>query len=630
MNTPRLPAPFIVLLLVLVNFSCAPEAELPPPNIVWITAEDMSPVLGYLGDSYAITPNLDALAKESIIYSHAFATSPVCSPSRAALINGVMASVQGAHQMRSAYPLPDEWDGFPALLREAGYYTTNNVKTDYNSGRAETIIAASWNENSDTADWRGRQENQPFFAVFNHMVSHQSRSMVWPYDTFQEEVQSQLTPEQIHDPAAAPVPPYYPDTPLIRQTIARFYDCVTVMDKQAGEILAQLEADGLLEDTIIFFYSDHGTGLPRHKRALLDSGMHVPLLVRFPEKYRHLAPLDAGVTTDRLVNFADFGPTVLSLAGLDIPEYMEGVPFLGPAMGAQHQYVFGHRDRIDEAIDLSRSVRDQRYHYVRHYMPHMSYNQQTAWPDQGEIRHAFYAMAGKDAMTPAQAHFAGPDKPMEELYDAFEDPQHVNNLADDPAFAAIKERLSTALNEHMVDHFDLGFIPEIEMATQAAGVAPYDWARSGAYDIEAHMAAAENVGTDNFAAFDEALASPLPGVRYWGAVGYTAATSLSRDAVGTLRQALSDTSPIVRIEAATALLKHRQPAGALETLTNLLMDNNEMVILYAARAIELAGPNASAARADMQVLHDKYKSVTTDPGLFIGFATSGYLNRVKG
>ncbi|MEM8488479.1 MAG: sulfatase-like hydrolase/transferase [Bacteroidota bacterium] len=630
MNAPRQLAPFACIFLLFANLNCTTPPDLPPPNILWITAEDMSPVLGYLGDTYAVTPNLDELAGESIIYSHAFATAPVCSPSRAALINGMMASVQGAHQMRSDYPLPEGWDGFPALLRDAGYYTTNNVKTDYNSGRADTIIAASWNENSATADWRGRAEEQPFFAVFNHMVSHQSRSMVWPYETFQAEVQSALTPEQIHDPAAAPVPPYYPDTPLVRQTIARFYDCVTVMDKQVGEVLARLEADGLMDDTIIFFYSDHGSGLPRHKRALLDSGMHVPLLVRFPEKYQHLAPLDAGATTDRLVNFADFGPTVLSLTGVAVPPYMQGVPFLGPAAGPLHRYVFGHRDRIDEAIDMSRSVRDQRYHYVRHYMPHLSYNQQTAWPDQGAIRHVFYAEAAKGAMTPAQTHFAGPTKPIEELYDSFEDPQHLNNLAADPAFAEIKTRLQEALNEHLVDNYDLGFIPEIEMALQAGGSAPYDWARSGAYDVEVHMNAAAHVGTDNFTAFDQALNSTLPGVRYWGAVGYTAASSLSRDAVGTLRKALSDTSPIVRIEAATALLKHRQPAGALETLTNLLMDDNEMVILYAARAIEIAGENARAAIDDMQVLNDKYEGITTDPGLFIGFATSGFLSRVKG
>jgi arylsulfatase A-like enzyme len=174
--------------------------------------------------------------------------------------------------------------GFPSFLRKARYFTTNNVKTDYNSGNYQEIIKASWDVNSAAAHWRNRQQGKPFFSIFNLMTSHQSRSMVWPYEKFVSDVQSQLTKSEIHDPARVPLPPYYPDTPIVRKTVARFYDCVTVMDKQVGAILQQLEDDGLAEDTIVFFYSDHGSGMPRHKRALLDSGMRVPLLVRFPQK----------------------------------------------------------------------------------------------------------------------------------------------------------------------------------------------------------------------------------------------------------------------------------------------------------------------------------------------------------
>lgn len=261
------------------------------PNILWITAEDMSATLGCYGDSFATTPNIDRFAKQSSRFTHAFATAPVCSPSRACLINGCIATTQGTHAMRSRFPLPAEMKGFPSILRQAGYYTTNNVKTDYNSAAEESIIAASWDDNSETADWRGRKTNQPFFSTFNLMTSHQSRTMVWPYKQFEDEVQSQLRANEIHDPGRVPLPPYYPDTPLVRKTLARYYDCVTVMDTQVGEILKQLEADGLADDTIVFFYSDHGSGMPRHKRALFDSGMHVPLLIRFPDKYQHLAQL---------------------------------------------------------------------------------------------------------------------------------------------------------------------------------------------------------------------------------------------------------------------------------------------------------------------------------------------------
>ena len=627
MNNNTLTVSLIVFALI-SGFSCQPAPSTDQPNIVWITAEDMSPVLGYLGDTYAITPNIDKLAGESVIYTHAFATAPVCSPSRAALINGIMASAQGTHQMRSAFPLPANWTGFPALLRDAGYYATNNVKTDYNSGHADAIIAASWNQNSDTADWRGRNLDQPFFSVFNHMVSHQSRTMVFPYEEFQNVVQSQLASDQIHDPAKAPVPPYYPDTPVIRKTIARFYDCVTVMDKQVGAILDKLREDGLLEDTIIFFYSDHGSGMPRHKRVLLDSGMQVPLLIRFPEKYKHLAPAEAGSQINRLVNFADFGPTVLSLAGMDIPDHMQGIPFLGHADGTPHEYVYGHRDRIDEAIDMTRSVRDHRYHYTRNYMPHLGYNQQSAWPDQGEINHEFYALA-RGEMTVPQRHFAGPTKPLEELYDAETDPHSLHNLVDSPEHHEILQRMRDALSQNLIAQRDLGFIPEVEMGKQTRGTTPYDWAHTDQYDLIAHMAAAETVGSNDFEQFRTLLESPLPGVRYWGAVGYSAAPTLPVDELPVLRNALTDVSEIVQIEAASALLKHGLTTESLKTLTALLTHEDETVVLYAARAIELGGENSKPAYAAMKALNDRYASVTSDPGWFIAFSTQGFLNRVQ-
>ena len=214
----------------------------------------------------------------------------------------------GTNQMRSSFPIPRGVHGFPSYLRDAGFYTTNNVKTDYNNGDAVRLTKESWNESSSSAHWRnsGRKKDQPFFAAFNDMTSHQSRTMVWPYSAFQEHVQSKLSAKQIHDPEKAPVPPYYPDTPTVRKTVARFYDCVTVMDQNVGRILAELEEDGLSDDTIVFFYSDHGSGMPRHKRLLLDSGMKVALMVRFPKKFQHLAPASPGDKLDRLVSFVDF------------------------------------------------------------------------------------------------------------------------------------------------------------------------------------------------------------------------------------------------------------------------------------------------------------------------------------
>ncbi|MBT3467841.1 MAG: sulfatase-like hydrolase/transferase, partial [Opitutae bacterium] len=225
------------------------------PNILWITAEDMSPTLGCYGDQFADSPNIDKLANESVLYTNAFASAPVCSPSRSCIINGLYATSQGTQQMRSAFPIPDYMTGFPSFLRKVGYYTSNNVKTDYNSGNYEAIIKACWNESSATAHWRNKKAGQPFFSIFNLMTSHQSRTMVWPYDKFVRDVQSKLPKSLLHDPAKVPLPPYYPDTPVVRKTLARYYDCVSAMDQEVGDILKQLKADGLSDDTIVFFYS---------------------------------------------------------------------------------------------------------------------------------------------------------------------------------------------------------------------------------------------------------------------------------------------------------------------------------------------------------------------------------------
>ena len=324
--------PFRAALTALALLLPAASSAADTPNILWITAEDMSPTLGCYGDAYATTPNLDAFAKGAVRYTRAFAAAPVCSPSRSTLITGIWAPNLGTSQMRSTFPLPPDVKGFPTYLREAGYFTTNSVKTDYNTSDEPRLIKESWDESSDAAHWRSalRKDGQPFFAVFIHTVTHQSRTMVWPYPVFKAAVQSALKPAEIHDPAKATVPAYYPDTEIVRREIARFYDCVTVMDAEVGKLLQQLEEDGLADDTIVFFYSDHGSGMPRHKRLLHDTGMRVPLLVRFPEKYKHLAPAAAGETVDSLVTFADFAPTVLSLASVPVPEAMQGEIFLGP------------------------------------------------------------------------------------------------------------------------------------------------------------------------------------------------------------------------------------------------------------------------------------------------------------
>lgn len=625
-------ARWIVIAILALSPTLHPRPAQPAerPNILWITAEDMSPTLGCYGDEYATTPHIDALARESVRYTHAFATAPVCSPSRACLINGCIAVAQGTHPMRSTFPIPEPMIGFPARLRAAGYYTSNNVKTDYNSAHADQITARSWNDCSETAHWRNRSSDQPFFAVFNLMTSHQSRTMVWPYQQFQDEVQSQLKPSQVHDPASVPLPPYYPDTPVVRKTLARYYDCVTAMDQQVQALLDQLQSDGLADDTIVFFYSDHGSGMPRHKRALLDSGMHVPLLIRFPERFRDHASGPPGTTTDRLVSFDDFGPTVLSLAGVPQPPHrMTGKPFLGEQRTEPREYVFGHRDRVDEIIDMARSIRDHRYLYIRNFMPHLGYNQPGAWIDQGEIRHEFYRLAQAGKMSPAQWHFAGPTRAREELYDCQADPQNLQNLANSTQHQAILQRMRGRLRTAIHETRDLGFLPETEQWKVAQSQPPMSWAETPAYQLDTILGAAERVGLESQAEFRAGLQHQQAAVRYWSALGYSAADQLLDPDSAALKTALSDSAAVVRIEAANALARHQMLSEALPVLIELLQHDDLTVVLYAARTIERLGASARSARAAMQELFDRHADQPGDLSWFIRFTTTGFLSRLE-
>ena len=606
------------------------------PNILWITAEDLSPALGCYGDAYAHTPRLDALAAEGVRYTGAFATAPVCSPARSCLITGVFASTLGTMHLRSAYPIPRFICGWPGALREAGYYTTNNVKTDYNTSDEPRLIDEAWDDCSAEAHWRGRKPGRPFFAVFNHMVSHQSRSMVWPRKKFLEEVQSQLADDEIHDPAEAPVPPYYPDTPLVRRVVARFYDCVTALDHQVGRLLDALEEDGLADDTIVFFYGDHGNGMPRHKRAVLDTGMQVPLIIRFPEKYAHLAPAKAGGTVDRLVSFVDFPPTVLRLVGIDAPDYMQGAAFLGAQQGEPRTYVYGHRDRVDEAYDCTRSVRDARYLYIRNYMPHLSYHQPSAWPGQGEIRDEISRVAAKGDLTPPQRHYAGPTKPAEELYDCRADPLNLHNLAGDAEHAATLDRLRKEHRRWVLASRDVGFLPECEIWRRSEGTTPYEMARNPqVYPLERILAAADLVGRGpvHRDALLKNLEAAEPAVRFWAVLGLRNLPAVKGDAAGgdaapiaeALRGALDDASAPVRIEAAGALAAMGHADEAVAALVKELKRDSQSAVLRACRTLELmdetARPAADAVRAVLATEHARKGPL----GMFVRFSAEALL-----
>ena len=607
-NTSRAYGLIVVVTLLMLTSSVYAAER---PNILWITAEDMTPTLGCYGDAFATTPHIHQLDVEGVLYTNAFASAPVCSPSRSCLINGLYAPSQGTHNMRSAFPIPMKMSGFPMFLRNAGYFTSNNVKTDYNSGNYKEVTRASWDENSDTAHWRNRKDkDQPFFCIFNLMTSHQSRTMVWPHEKFLKDVQSKLTESEIHDPAKAVLPAYYPDTPVVRKTVARFYDCVTVMDMQVGAILKQLEDDGLSEDTIVFFYSDHGSGMPRHKRALLDSGMHVPLIVRFPTKFQDLAPGKPGTKTDRLVSFDDFGPTVLTLAGLDVPGYMDGKSYLGTKQHKPREFAYGHRDRVDEVHDLARCVRDNRYLYIRNFMPHLGYNQRTFWPDLGEIRHEFYRLADPAKMTAPQWHFAAPSRPLEELYDRQADPLNLHNLAGSKEYRRVQDNMRGELFRHIRQSRDLGFVPEALAWEISKETTLWELARSdSSYNQRRLVKAATQVGQAVEQNFITNLKHVDAGVRFWGAVGLTASPSLTPRAVKALSVALVDTAIDVRIESADALARHGHTKESIPVLAAALSNANLAAVQHAARTIELLGDRAKAAVSAMTACDQRMKKI---------------------
>jgi N-sulfoglucosamine sulfohydrolase len=382
----------------------APQARQQPlartsrPNIVWISNEDMSPRLGAYGDRLARTPVLDRLARESIRYTRAFTTAPVCAPSRAAIITGMYQNAIGAQHMRTTEDTVPELPGpylavppfyvkaFPEYLRRAGYFTSNRAKTDYQFGVPFTI----WDDLGQNAHWRNRPDpRQPFFSVFNLEITHESR-------IFPSSPARQGKP-LVTDPRAIHVPPYYPDTPLVREELARVYDNIADMDAQVGQILKQLEDDGLAENTIVFYWSDHGDGVPRAKRSLYDSGLRVPLMIRWPKALS--PPFAPGTVNDELVSFIDLAPTTLAAAGLDVPVHMQGRVLTGPKAGPAPQYVFAARDRMDIEYDMMRSARDGRFLYIRNVSPELPYAGHIVYRNQSAIMQEWLRLQAEGQLT---------------------------------------------------------------------------------------------------------------------------------------------------------------------------------------------------------------------------------------
>jgi arylsulfatase A-like enzyme len=586
-------------LLLLAATVAAHAAE--RPNILWLTSEDHGPHMGCYGDTYATTPNVDALAAKSLRYAKCWSNAPVCAPARTTLISGLYPPSTGGEHMRSMVPFPAGMKMYPQHLREAGYYVTNNAKEDYNLSKPGEV----WHESSKKSHWKNRAAGQPFFAIFNSEKSHESKIRAKPHTA-------------VHDPAKVRVPAYHPDTSEVRKDWAQYYDGVSAADADAGERLRELEAAGLVEDTIVFYYADHGSGMPRNKRWPYNSGLHVPLVVFIPEKFKELRPPDykSGGVSDRLVSFVDFAPTVLSLAGIEPPKTMQGFAFLGKFQAPPQPFLYGFRGRMDERLDGVRSVTDGRFVYVRNFRPDKIYGQYLNYMWQTPTTGVWERMYKEGKLNAAQSIF-WKTKPAEELYDLTTDRDEVQNLAAASEHRATLDKMRAALRSHEVRIRDVGLMPEGEMHRRSAGTTPYDLAHDPKFPFARIYEVAElasSLRSEDTPALTAALADADSAVRYWGVLGLSMrGADAVKGAHAELTNCLADASPDVRIAAAEALGRYGAPAD-LERVLPLLAQaadaskTDVLTAMAALNALTALGDKAAPIAAAVKALPEKGKS----------------------
>lgn len=586
----------IVPVLASLATGTEPAEPVDRPNVLWLTTEDMSPNLGSYGDPDAVTPTLDRLASRGTRYTRAFSAAGVCAPSRSSLITGVFASSLGSQHMRCQTTLPAAIQPLPALLRSAGYYCTNNFKEDYNFAAPP----GTWNDSSRTAHWRKRSAGQPFFSVFNFLMTHESRLRYEPEAL--AKLTRSLTPAQRHDPARVTLPAWLPDTPAVRTEWARYHDLISAMDHQVAAILQQLAEDGLADDTIVVFTSDHGAGLPRAKQFIYEAGLQVPLIVHVPEKWQHLMPSEPGRAETRMISLLDLPPSMLSLLGLPVPQEMAGASFLGPRAAAPRTYVHAIRDRMDERVDMSRTVRDGRFKYHRNYLPHLPHYPWLTYMDLLETAKDFRRLADAGKLSPGLAFFMAPTKPLEELYDLQSDPEELRNLSADPAYAGTLTRLREEQFNWARRTRDTGFIPEQMLRDFAAGSTEYDYAQGDAYQLDRCIATVRLLeqGDRAVTPLRSALQDAYPPVRFWAATGLASLGKASASATAELQRVLQDDYPEVALAAAEALCYLGRPDGALPVLEKYLDDKRTVVRLAAANVADRIGEQARPLLATMR------------------------------
>jgi arylsulfatase A-like enzyme len=541
------------------------------PNILWLTSEDNSiSWVSCYGATNCKTPSIDQLAAEGFRYTHCFDNAAVCAPTRSTWITGMYAISNGTHPMRSRNKIPhDKVPYYPDLLREAGYHTSNSFKTDYNIGGRPDRDCWDVMDRKVRYGWRKRRPGQPFFSVVNTTSSHESRAHGDAKNTR-------------NDPAKMRLASYHPDLPVIRGSYAKYADAVENMDNDIRKAIDALKADGLYDDTIIIYNSDHGGVMPRSKRFLYSSGVHCPLVIRIPEKYKHLWPAEKpGMTVDRMVSFVDMPKTWLSLAGARIPDTLQGTIFLGRGTEPEPKYHLSFRERADARCDSVRMIRDKRYAYYKNYMPYAPAGHYLAylWRIPAAPAWEEYHRQGKtDEVT---GRFFEP-RVSEEFYDTVEDFDNVHNLIDAPEHQARIAEMRRAMRRMQLELHDSGLIPETMRVRRAAehGVTIYELVRDpelyplGKYVDAADLALARD--RKNLPALVKGMADSDPCIRYWSVVGLHLLDKNAAPAARTLKTALDDEADEVKMMAAWTLVNIGHRKEGLATLRDMLFNGTSV------------------------------------------------------
>ncbi len=571
---------FKYYLLLVALFLCTTSRGQQRPNILWITIEDTSPeFIGCYGNKNAHTPNIDKLAKEGVRFANAFSTGTVCSPSRTAIITGVKTYCTGTGNHRSAFPVPQFMKGFPFYLQKAGYYTSNSAKTDYNIVNEKAYIEEAWNESNGKAGWWNRKPGQPFFSVFNFNAPHQSNTMTNPYERYEKAVLRNLEKQEIIADNAFEMPPFYRDTPEMRKEVARVYNSLSLTDKQIGELLSRLEADGLKDSTIIIFYGDHGQGIPRGKTNGIDFGFRVPFVIWFPEMYKGLSPWGSGgVVTDELIDFTDLAPTMISLAQGTRPTYMTGRAFMGRDAQKAPDYLVLSSDRSDNGLDLVRAVTDGRYFYSRNFMPFMPELRYIRYMEVGRIKQIMRSDLENGLLNPLQKSLFE-QRSAEFLFDTKTDQWETNNLIEDSNQQQRLKKMRKYLTKEILSAKDIMFLPEGEMDSIARVITPYQYRLSKeAYPIQKVYRAASLSGFKDVSVLKKQLAFLTDTnkiIRYWAVTGLCSQSKNDLKLyANSLQPLLDDSYPPVAITAASILYEINQDTKARDCLTRYTTSEN--------------------------------------------------------